>query len=324
MARAIPSSRLHAGALREIRRAATAGEPVAVACSGGADSVALVCTLWAHLPELRGRWLILHFDHALRGRASAADARFVAALARGLGERCWVGRWRRSVAASASPAASEAEAREARFEFLARTMAASGARVLVLGHQADDVVETMLMRIVRGSATGGLAAPRPVHGRSDGTVRVRPLLGCEGAVLRDALRAAGAPWREDATNAGDTYLRNRVRRRVVPALRAAAGRDLATGFLAAREALDDDDTALEAWLDEIADPAGARRWAALAGRPRALARRAVHRWLRSAGVADDLGRTAVDALIETVAEGGRLRLSAGTGRFVTFDGQQLR
>jgi tRNA(Ile)-lysidine synthase len=305
-----------------MRRAAAAGEPVAVACSGGADSVALVCALWAHLPEVRGRWLVLHFDHGLRGRDSTADARFVAQLARGLGERSLVERWQRTGPAEAG--ASEAGARDARFAFFARAMAEAGARVLVLGHQADDVIETMLMRLIRGSATGGLAAPRPVHRRGDGTVRVRPLLALEGAEVREALRAARTPWREDATNAGDMYLRNRLRRRVVPALRGAAGRELAGGFLAARQAIEDDDAALDQWVDEVAGPADARQWPALADKPRALARRAVHRWLLAVGLTGDLGRIAVDALIETVAEGGRLRLSAGTGRFVTFDGRQLR
>lgn len=320
VARQLGVERLHAGALAEIRRAAAAGEPVAVACSGGADSVALVCTLWAHLPGLRGRWLILHFDHALRGRASAGDARFVAALARGLGERCVVETWNRGAEAASI---SESDARDARFAFFARTMAAAGARVLVLGHQADDVVETMLMRLVRGSGTGGLAAPRPVHRRADGSVRVRPLLACEGADLRAALRAAGASWREDATNSGDAYLRNRMRRRVVPALRAAAGRALAGGFFAARQAFDDDDAALELWLAEVAGPVDVRHWASLAGRPRALARRAVHGWLHAVALADSFGRSAAEQLIEAVAQGRAVRVSAGPERFVVFDGQRL-
>ena len=343
VAGSLPLERLHAGALAEIRRAAAAGERVAVACSGGADSVALVCTLWAHLPELRGRWLILHFDHALRGRASTADARSVAALARGLGERCGVARWnevgrglrpsrtneviraRGSTGGLALPqtAVSENDAREARFAFFARAMQEAGARVLVLGHQADDVIETMLMRLVRGSGTGGLAAPRPVHRRADGSVRVRPLLACEGAELRAALRAAGAPWREDASNAGDAYLRNRVRQRVLPALRAAAGRALAGGFLAARQALDDDDAALELWLAEVAGATDARRWRALAGRPRALARRAVHGWLHQMDLADTFSRSAAEPLIDAVAQGRPIRVSAGAERFVVFDGQRL-
>ncbi len=289
--------------------------------------MALVATLWVHVPEMRGRWLILHFDHALRGRAAAADARFVSAIARGLGERCVVGR--RSRAASDGPAGrgkrvSEAAAREARFAFFAHAMVAGGARTLALGHQADDVMETMLMRMARGSGAGGLAAPRAVHRRSDGTVRLRPLLGLTGAEIRAALRAARVPWREDASNHGDVFLRNRVRQRVAPALRDAVGPGVVGGFLASREALEDDEIALEAWLGELAGPCDARRWAALADRPRALARRAVQAWVHATGVGDSLSRPAAEAIVAAVASGHPIRVSAGPARFIVFDGVDLR
>lgn len=270
---------------------------------------------------MRGRWLVLHFDHRLRGAASSADARFVARLARGLGERCVVGRWVRGRSPAGTPAgpASEAAAREARFAFFTRAMRDGGARVLVLGHHADDVVETMLMRLARGSGTGGLAAPRPVHRRHDGSVRVRPLLTLEAAEVRAALRAARAPWREDTSNATDTHLRNRMRRRVVPALRAAVGRPLTAGWLAARQALEDDDVALELWLRECAGSGASLAWAALSGKPRALVRRAVQAWLQAQGLSMHVGRPSADALIEAVAAGRRARLSAGPDRFVVFD-----
>lgn len=321
VARALTLDSLHAGAIAEIRHAAAGGEPVALACSGGADSVALVCTLWAQFPELRGKWLVLHFDHRMRGAASAADARFVAALARGLGETAVIERWG---AVDRSHGISEEQAREARFAFFARAMEAHGARVLVLGHQADDVIETMLMRLVRGSGTAGLAAPRPVHRRRDGTVRVRPLLGTEGAELRRLLSRAGVPWREDASNAKDTFLRNRVRRRVLPALRAAAQRELVRGFLASRLYLEDDDAALGAWLAELGGSGPEPDWPALAGRPRALARRAVQAWLAGTGLGGQLARPAVEDLAAAVAAGSRHRLSAGARGFLAFDGRSLR
>lgn len=322
----LPAGRFHAGALAEIRRAAAAGGPVAIACSGGADSVALVTALWVHVPEMRGRWLILHFDHALRGRASAADARFVASLARGLGERCLVERWRRPGSRAHSGAetgVSEAQARAARFCFFGRAMAAAGARALVLGHQAEDVVETMLMRLARGSGAGGLAAPRAVHRHADGTVRLRPLLTLASAEIRTALRSAGMPWREDASNHGDAFLRNRIRQRVVPALREAAGSGFLGGFLASRQMVEDDDAALGAWLQELAGAAGNRRWTDLAGRPRALARRAVHAWLQAAGVSESLNRAAAEDVVTAVATGRAIRASAGSGRFIMFDGKDL-
>jgi tRNA(Ile)-lysidine synthase len=283
---------------------------------------------------VRGRWLILHFDHALRGRASTADARFVAALARGLDERCVVERWRKpgrgpaiARASAGRPKApvSEAGARDARFAFFARAMAEAGASVLALGHQRDDVAETMLMRLCRGSGTGGLAAPRPVQ-PVGGRVHVRPLLELTAEALRGALRAAGVPWREDATNAGDAFFRNRVRRRVLPSLAEASPADPVAGMALSRALLEDDDRALHAWLGELAGaPAAGEPWdvRALAGRPRALARRAVHAWLSASGVGEGLGRSAVEAIVASVHAGEDLRASVGAGRFARVRGGRL-
>ena len=83
-------------------------------------------------------------------------------------------------------------------------------RLLWLGHQQDDIAETMLMRLARGSGSAGLAAPRPRQAMSDGRFHLRPLLTLKKAKIVAALRAAGASWREDATNARGDFFRNRI------------------------------------------------------------------------------------------------------------------
>src|SRR4051812_31203446 len=165
LARAVPRERLHPSVLAWAdecsRRAAWS-----VAFSGGADSVALLLLIWAHWPERRARLQALHFNHRLRGRESNADEAFCRQVARSLGVKFLSDSWR-----TARSGASEAELRAARHDFLSRH-----SRVLWFGHQQDDVAETMLMRLARGSGTAGLAAPRPVHEMSSRHVNLRPLL----------------------------------------------------------------------------------------------------------------------------------------------------
>lgn len=285
----------------------------AIALSGGADSVALLLALWARFPERRARMLVLHFNHRLRGRASAADAAFCQRLCRALGVEIAVGEWK-----EARPKASEAEARAARQAFFAAEMRRARAKCLWLAHQQDDVAETMLMRLARGSGTGGLAAPRPVQPQADGRVHLRPLLGFGKQELVAALRAAGATWREDATNATDLHFRNRVRRTLLPAWERAAGRDVRAAVALSRERLQEDDEALEGWLERVA-PLDRRRGrldlGKLADCPTALWRRALQRWLLAVRVDTDLSRAGFEQLLAAVRRGRPTRFSLGTGSF---------
>jgi tRNA(Ile)-lysidine synthase len=284
-----------------------------LAFSGGADSLALLLIFWAEGP---GRWerdfVVLHFNHRLRGRAADADEKFCRDLCAALGVTFVAGRW-----AKARKGASEAEARAARFEFFGREMSRRKSRLLWLAHQQDDIAETMLMRLARGSGTGGLAAPRPVQAMGEGRLHLRPLLTLKKAEILAALKKSGAEWREDASNAGDDHFRNRIRRRVLPAWAKAAGRDALAGAALARELLNDDDAALEAWLDELKplDRRGRLDLVRLAGKPRALQRRALHRWLLAVRPETDLSRQGFNQLLAAVERRRDTRFSLGTKGF---------
>ncbi|MBL9215965.1 MAG: tRNA lysidine(34) synthetase TilS [Opitutaceae bacterium] len=283
--------------------------PWGVAFSGGADSLALLLTLWAHWPERRDRLVALHFNHRLRGRESDADERFCRRVCAALGLRCRVGRW-----AGRHRGASEAAARAARHGFLARAMRAAGVRTLWLAHQQDDIAESLLMRLARGSGTAGLAAPRPVQAMADGRTFLRPLLPVKKATLVAALRGAGLRWREDRSNAGMDHFRNRLRHRVLPGWIRASGRDALAGAALARERLDEDDRALEAWVDTLRPLDRRRRTldlAVLGGRPRAVVRRALHRWLLSLAPPPDLSRQGFETLLTLVERGRPSRFSLG-------------
>jgi tRNA(Ile)-lysidine synthase len=320
----LPLAHLHPAVRRWMETSRRRG-PWCVAFSGGADSLALLLLLRAHRP---GHDLVaLHFNHRLRGRESDADEKFCRSVCAGLGVRLRVGRWtqvgralRPTVGRKARPTSSEAEARAARHGFFAREMKRLGGRVLWLAHQQDDIAETMLMRLARGSGTGGLAAPRPVLRTADGRVHLRPLLTLKKSELVAALRKAGAAWREDSSNARDDYFRNRVRRTVLPAWARAAGRDALAGAALARERLEEDDQALELWLEALA-PLGRDRQLdlrALAGMPRAVTRRALHRWLLAQRQPTDLSRQGFEILLAAVERGQSTRFSLGPRGFAVI------
>jgi tRNA(Ile)-lysidine synthase len=314
IAEALPRERLHPSVLAWAEDASARGR-WGVAFSGGADSLALLLLLWAHWPSRRNRLRALHFNHRLRGRESRADEIFCRGVCRALGIEFVSASWR-----EARADASEAEAREARHAFFAQH-----ARVVWLGHQQDDIAETFFMRLARGSGTGGLAAPRPVQRLPGGRVHLRPLLTLAKRDILTALRRAGVSWREDSSNAGENYFRNRVRLRVVPAWQKASQRDALAGAARSRELLDEDDTALEAWLAEL-NPfvrKSVLQLDKLAGRPRAVFRRALHHWLLAQTGAGDLSRQGFEALLEAVVRGKPTRHSLGRTGFAVIHGGEL-
>jgi tRNA(Ile)-lysidine synthase len=316
LAAAFPRNSLHQAVLAWAD-ARPRREPWAVAFSGGADSLALLLLLWAHWPERRDRLRALHFNHKLRGRASDADEKFCRGVCTALGVKSRTGAWRR-----AKRGASEAEARTARMEFFEKELRAARCRALWFGHQMDDVAETLLMRLARGSGAGGLSAPRPVQLMPGGQVRLRPLLTLQKAGLADALCATGAMWREDASNATGDFFRNRIRRDVLPAWRAASpGRDSLAGAALTRELLAEDDVALEAWLDDVQPftTDGALDVTRLAGKPRALARRALYRWMSAQpGAGGELSRQGFEALLAAVQRTQPVRHSLGAQGFAVI------
>ncbi|HEY1793377.1 MAG TPA: tRNA lysidine(34) synthetase TilS [Opitutaceae bacterium] len=300
-------------------------EAWSVALSGGSDSVGLLVLLWAHWPRRRERLVALHFNHRLRGAESAADARFCARLCGALGIRLVRGAWkgRRS-------AAPEAEARAARFAFFGEAMGASRSRVLWLGHQKDDIAESMLMRLARGSGTGGLSAPRPLHelrgGRARARIHARPLLTLKRSEIAGALRKAGVEWREDPSNASRANFRGRVRRSVIGPWARSSGRDAVSGAALSRELLEEDDAALEAWAGELGALGrdGSLALGPLSGRPRAVARRVLRRWLAAEPRAGELSRQAFEALLAAALRGTPARHSLGNHGFAVIRRGVLR
>ena len=281
-----------------------------VAFSGGPDSLAVLLLLWAHWPARRASLRALHFDHGMRGRESRADASYCRRVCDALKVKMVIGRWPGN-----HRGASEAEARTARMAFFAQH-----ARVVWLGHQQDDIAESMLMRLARGSGAGGLSAPRPIQRLNAGRFHLRPLLTLKKKEIVAALAQAKLVWREDSTNARGDYFRNRIRRDVLPAWADAAERDALAGAARSRLLLEEDDAALDRWVDEIAplESDGRLILSRLAAKPRAVVRRALHRWLAAKVPRGDLSRQAFDLLLEAVVRGAPTRQSMGPNGFAVI------
>jgi tRNA(Ile)-lysidine synthase len=212
---------------------------ILIALSGGPDSVAL---LRATVEQARSRGIEVvacWVDHAIRPEHEIEEERvFVRALCDGLGIPLVIESARRGdIEAQASQCGGvEAAARDFRYKALERARASERCDIILTGHTADDVLETMVMRFFAGSGSSGL---RGIPMRN-GCI-ARPLLSVTKADGLAYLGARGQPYRVDSTNEGDDYLRNRVRHDLLPVLEAvfpACGTALMT--VAGKMRIDDD------------------------------------------------------------------------------------
>ncbi len=154
----------------------------------------------------------MHVNHGLQSAASDFESQ-ARRLSASLGLELQVERLALAVGRGES---TEEVARLGRYRALARMAADAGARAVLLGHQADDQVETVMLALSRGAGLPGLAAMAPLFWRH-GVCFGRPLLGVSGSALRQWLRREGVGFVEDPSNADPELTRNRIRQTLVPA-----------------------------------------------------------------------------------------------------------
>ncbi|HET6851523.1 MAG TPA: tRNA lysidine(34) synthetase TilS [Pyrinomonadaceae bacterium] len=195
------------------------GETIVVAVSGGADSTALLLAL-EELKTINKITLdicVAHLDHRLR-KSSAKDAKWVADLATKLGYRSVIGRSTVAETARATSDNLEQAAREARYAFLERTAKKVSANYVLAAHTMDDQAETILLRLMRGSAgagLGGMEAVRPLSKKSSIKL-VRPLLWARRADTEDYCRLRKTEFLSDEMNEDQTFARVKVRKQLLP------------------------------------------------------------------------------------------------------------
>jgi len=202
-----------------------------VAVSGGVDSVALLHMLQQQAQEQSLKLIVAHYDHGIRPE-SAEDRQHVQRLAQTYGlpfvyDEGHLG-----------AGASEAAARQARYDFLHNVRRKGGARAVVTAHHQDDALETAILNILRGTGRKGLSSldhQSTVH---------RPLLHLSKQELRNYAQANGLVWHEDSTNQDLALARNYVRHKILPRLDPAARQQLHQSVVKQRQVNRELDTLL--------------------------------------------------------------------------------
>ncbi|MDD3001173.1 MAG: tRNA lysidine(34) synthetase TilS [Candidatus Riflebacteria bacterium] len=198
----------------------SACKKVAIAVSGGCDSVAMLLLLreWCRIKRIE--FCVFHVDHSMR-TTSSGDAEWVSRLAHSLDIEFYSKTATKADHLQNTNLGKEGWARHFRYSAFAEMMKFSGADVIATGHNADDQVETVLMRLMRGCSWQGLHGIRAETKLNFGgeVLRLwRPVLRLSRAELEKLLKQSDIKWREDETNSTDLYLRNKLRHTLIPAM----------------------------------------------------------------------------------------------------------
>jgi tRNA(Ile)-lysidine synthase len=255
-----------------------------IGVSGGRDSVSLLHWL---VDCGYHKLIVCHLNHQLRGRSSQADASFAEKLAAKYDIGFDLGLANVRALAKKKNMSIETAAREARYSFFANVAKRHRCHMIFLGHHADDLVETFLFNLIRGTGLTGLTAMRQVTMRRVNDVEltiVRPLLALWRKEIESYVREHRLKFREDASNNILAPMRNRIRHRVIPYLEKTLGRNIRqsiwrTAMIAAEE---------EKWIEgELSDSIDALLSVAkIRALPIALQRRAILKWLRAQNISD--------------------------------------
>ena len=295
------------------------GLPFAVAFSGGADSTAL---LWACARRWPGQVRAVHIHHGLQLAADAFEAH-CRALCQQLNVPLTVRKVQAGHAQGQSP---EDAARKARYAALAEAVQSEWPEVhgIALAQHADDQVETLLIALSRGAGLPGLAS-MPSHWQRQGLDWYRPFLAVPGAALRAWIQSQGHSWVEDPSNTDESFTRNRIRARVLPALAEALPAFRETFARSAAHAAQAQEILNEVAAQDMAHIGAPPRIEALQRLSRARQALVLRHWLRlqhattpSAAQLNEL----LDQLTACTTRGHRIHLKVGVG-FVQREGQHL-
>jgi len=224
------------------RDLAGATRPVVVACSGGADSLALLAGTVFEAGKVAVPVVGVTVDHGLQEGSAEQAAHVVEQMATlGADETMTV-----RVHVEARGRGPEAAAREARYAVLEEVAERTGAAPVLLGHTLDDQAETVLLGLARGSGGRSIAGMRRAFPPFS-----RPLLVLTRAQTEQACRAQGITWWDDPHNDDPRFARSRVRRRVLPVLEEELGPGVALALARTADGLREDVAALDAWAAAV-------------------------------------------------------------------------
>ena len=235
-----------------------------VAVSGGVDSVVLL-ELLRRLPDVK--LVVAHFDHGIRDDSSD-DRLFVQALA---------SQYRLPYVykeGNLGPTASEAIARDARYAFLRQVMRTADAKAIITAHHEDDMLETAILNILRGTGRKGISSLKNTQDI------IRPLLAIPKQDIIAYAKDQGLIWHEDSTNASSVYLRNYIRHKLMPHFDMQARQQLRQLIDSTAGANEEIDAILAGWLmlQPSADTLNRHEFVML---PHEVSRELVAAWLRA-------------------------------------------
>ena len=186
----------------------TVGDTVVIGLSGGADSVALLCSLCAIKEKYDLKLHAAHVNHMIRGNEAKRDEQYSKSLAEKLGVEFHLLECDIPALASKLGISEEMAGRNVRYEFFG-SIAGENAKIAVAHHKGDSA-ETTLINMIRGSALNGLKGISPVNGNI-----IRPLIECDKDMIVKFLESQGIEYMTDSTNAMDIYVRNAVRNKII-------------------------------------------------------------------------------------------------------------
>lgn len=189
------------------------GDRVLVAVSGGVDSVVLLDVLCQLAPIYKLELFLSHLDHQLRGEDSRGDARFVSQLASRLGIELVSESVDVSAIARNKKLGIEEAARMVRLRFLRETAIDLKSDKIAVGHTANDLAETILFNLIRGSGLTGIGGIKPVS-----LPFIRPLIDVTRDEIVSYANQKGIAWRYDRSNADTRFTRNLIRHQIIPVL----------------------------------------------------------------------------------------------------------
>lgn len=223
----------------------TAGDRLLLALSGGADS----CVLAYLLKQAGCDFAVAHINHGLRGAESDADALFCRELAEQYNVSFFETRFSDLEETIPADESLQSHARNRRYAFLQETAAQNGFTHIVTGHHLDDRIETFFIHLLRGSGVSGLRSILPKHGNI-----IRPLLFATRESIETYAIEKDIAFRNDSSNAGDAYLRNKIRHHLIPVLHEL-NPAYVHGFETAFENLRDTELLLDELLPAVTAPA---------------------------------------------------------------------
>jgi len=301
------------------------GDRVAVAVSGGADSVALLRLLLEARGELGIVLFVAHFNHKIRGPEADEDEAFVRALAEKHDLPFHAASADTPQFAREHHLGLETAARQLRHQFFRDLIRQNKTDRVATAHTLDDQAETVLLRLMRGAGTKGLAGIYPEIKVEGGSI-VRPLLGIRRAELRGWLESLRQTWREDATNADVSFTRNRVRHKLLPLIESEFGSAPLERLAETAEIARAEEEYWEAQLQPLVGELGSGEYClsvrALLRQPLAIRRRLVRAAAQKLNVTLDFQH--VEQVLALAQSGERKTISLPNGLRASADKETLR